>query len=395
MTVWRCIPGFGGRYEASDQGEVRHAKTGRIVKKKSTGAVAIYKTPTKQQYFQASRLVLLAFVGEPGHGETVHRLDPDSTSDCLTNLEWKNPRPGAVWKTIPGYSKYEASTDGDIRNKATWEVLQRVRSRGYNVLTLYDDDGKQVQRRVAPLILRTFVGEPAPGQTADHVNSTAKLDDRLENLRWATLREQALNRQREDRNLRRVPVAQLDLFTGKILAEYPSARAAGRSTGVSQGNISACLQGKQRQSGGFAWQYAEEPHEDLEDEEWRTFKIDGLDTKVDFSQYGRVRDRRRHFVTKRYAREYMTEFGEAENLYPVVMIRGVPRYIHCIVAELFLGPRPAGMVVHHKNHIKSDARACNLAYVTPSQNTRAAVEAGRFHRSSSTAASSPVSPKSL
>lgn len=40
------------------------------------------------------------------------------------------------------------------------------------------------------------------------------------------------------------------------------------------------------------------------------------------------------------------------------------RAIHKIVARAFLGPCPDGMVVHHKNGIKSDNRHKNLKYVT-------------------------------
>lgn len=44
--------------------------------------------------------------------------------------------------------------------------------------------------------------------------------------------------------------------------------------------------------------------------------------------------------------------------------------IHIIVAAAFIGPRPPGMQINHKSGIKTDNRACNLEYCSPSENAR-------------------------
>ena len=44
--------------------------------------------------------------------------------------------------------------------------------------------------------------------------------------------------------------------------------------------------------------------------------------------------------------------------------------VHRLVADAFLGPRPDGLQVHHCNGLKDDNRACNLRYVTPSDNCK-------------------------
>lgn len=46
------------------------------------------------------------------------------------------------------------------------------------------------------------------------------------------------------------------------------------------------------------------------------------------------------------------------------------------VANAFIGPRPKGYQINHKNGIKTDNRAENLEYVTPSQNLKHAVKLG-------------------
>lgn len=60
--------------------------------------------------------------------------------------------------------------------------------------------------------------------------------------------------------------------------------------------------------------------------------------------------------------------------YPCVMLyknkHRKLRTVHTLVTEAFLGPRPAGLQVNHKNGIKEDNRIGNLEYVTQSENIR-------------------------
>lgn len=44
--------------------------------------------------------------------------------------------------------------------------------------------------------------------------------------------------------------------------------------------------------------------------------------------------------------------------------------VHTLVAEAFLGPRPPGHEVHHKNLDRADNRACNLQYITKKEKAR-------------------------
>ncbi|MGW3305910.1 HNH endonuclease [Streptomyces sp. NPDC001073] len=46
------------------------------------------------------------------------------------------------------------------------------------------------------------------------------------------------------------------------------------------------------------------------------------------------------------------------------------RLIHVLVAEVFLGPKPEGYQVNHKDGDTSNNAASNLEYVTPSANVR-------------------------
>jgi hypothetical protein len=51
-------------------------------------------------------------------------------------------------------------------------------------------------------------------------------------------------------------------------------------------------------------------------------------------------------------------------------------YVHTLVAEAFLGPRPEGLMVCHANDKKRDNRDTNLYYGTPQQNAQDALRNG-------------------
>lgn len=53
-------------------------------------------------------------------------------------------------------------------------------------------------------------------------------------------------------------------------------------------------------------------------------------------------------------------------------------FVHVLVAEAFIGPKPAGMQVNHKNGNKADPRLENLEYVTRSENHLHALKNGLF-----------------
>lgn len=55
---------------------------------------------------------------------------------------------------------------------------------------------------------------------------------------------------------------------------------------------------------------------------------------------------------------------------------GRTKYVHCLVAEAFIGPRPARLEINHKNLNKADNRVGNLEYATSSRNKRHAIKKG-------------------
>lgn len=101
MEEWRDIPGYEGRYQASDLGQVRSLDRveqtidgprryrGRVLhpgRRRASGHVAVClgKRNTKDVH----PLVLRAFVGPPPEGHEALHLNHTPTDNRLNNLRW-------------------------------------------------------------------------------------------------------------------------------------------------------------------------------------------------------------------------------------------------------------------------------------------------------------------
>ena len=110
------------------------------------------------------------------------------------------------WKPIPGFSGYEVSAYGRVRTyrpangrgaflETPRELIpRRIKNKPYLRVTLTDQSGKQVTRKVHRLVLETFVGPPP-----SHAHQTRHLDgdhvnNALDNLVWGTAQENSEDR---------------------------------------------------------------------------------------------------------------------------------------------------------------------------------------------------------
>lgn len=97
---WLAVPGYEGKYEVSDRGEVRaHNFDGRGVvrnlaqRPNTTGypTVNLFKGGVRW-WVSVHRLVLLAFVGPRPSGLMVRHLDGDPSNNHLANLRYGTPQ---------------------------------------------------------------------------------------------------------------------------------------------------------------------------------------------------------------------------------------------------------------------------------------------------------------
>lgn len=99
-----------------------------------------------------------------------------------------------TWKNIDGFSNYQVSDEGNVRNIKTGNYLKPYKSgiSGYVQVRLTDDTGKLHRIYLHRLVMITFKGLDPNKPEVDHIN-TDKKDNRLVNLRWTTHQENINN----------------------------------------------------------------------------------------------------------------------------------------------------------------------------------------------------------
>lgn len=206
-------------------------------------------------------------------------------------------------------------------------------------------------------MLLAFKGNPPSGDmTVDHINRI-KHDNRLENLRWATPKEQIANSTyfHNSASYKKVEQRSLD---GTLIKIWDSRIEAAKSLGLDARRISeACLGVKKGNVyNNFIWI---NPVDTLyEYEIWKPcvyINFEGFYV----SSLGRIRTKNGKII-----------FGSNNKEYLITSVRvngiKITRAVHCLVAEAFLGS--SDLLVNHKDGNKSNNRIENLEYVTYQEN---------------------------
>ena len=227
-----------------------------------------------------------------------------------------------VWKPIKDYEGlYEISNLGRVRNlnykgSGKGKILKNTKdSKGYLIVGL-TKNGKRKLFKIHRLVAEAFIPNPEDKPFIDHIN-TIRDDNRIENLRWCTQKENCNNEiskkkmsenhanfkgenhhmygkhhsketkrkiseankgenhhmygkhhseetknkisesLKGENNPKSKPVVQIDLNTNEVINIYSGTREASRQ-GFKQSHISSCCNGKRKSHKGFKWMYLED-----------------------------------------------------------------------------------------------------------------------------------------
>lgn len=104
-VIWKDIPGFEGKYQASNLGDIRsleritktdfynriHRTKSRILKHNITKygyhQVVLYKNNIRNRY-SVHRLISLTFIENPNNLPCVNHIDENKDNNAVSNLEW-------------------------------------------------------------------------------------------------------------------------------------------------------------------------------------------------------------------------------------------------------------------------------------------------------------------
>lgn len=187
-----------------------------------------------------------------------------------------------IWKDIEGYEGlYQVSNLGRVKSleRQVWKKRQqcymRVRERiiqqyiskvGYYVVVLCQN-GRKKTYYVHRLVAKAFIPNSENKPEIDHIN-TIRTDNRINNLRWATSKENSNNPlsklhisewQKENLrfgkdNINSIPIVQLSM-KGTYIRSFDAIADAERETGIDHSNISVNLKEKTCHAGGYRWMY--------------------------------------------------------------------------------------------------------------------------------------------
>ena len=186
---------------------------------------------------------------------------------------------GEIWKSLDfmGYPNYEVSTLGRVKSLSYHQtgeerILSLVTHKGYLRICLWSNN-KGKHHFIHRLVAQAFIPNPQNKKEIDHID-TNPLNNRVENLRWVTRKENSNNpltrkhiteKQIGDKGSmwgkfgklhpRFKIVIQLTL-EGEYVNTWYGVREAGRILKIKASSISACCRGQRNQTAGFKWVYA-------------------------------------------------------------------------------------------------------------------------------------------
>ena len=217
------------------------------------------------------------------------------------------------------------------------------------------------------------------GQDFVNHKNKHKGDNRPENLEWCTHSENIRHSYSEGYRKSSAPKQSIPLRGRKQGTDewmtFTSAHDASRSLKLQQGNISACLCGRQKQTGGYEFESLN-AWTTLDGEEWKP-TIGGYA----ISSFGRIRTQTDVEYTP-----HPRQDGQCS-----VKIQGKDYLVHILVAQTFLPPPQEGQTeINHKDLDPSNNCVDNLEWCSKSENIKHSYATNVNRASSATRTSKPV-----
>ena len=166
-----------------------------------------------------------------------------------------------IWKNIENYPDYMVSNLGRVKSiKFGKEKLLKHSKDKYGYFkVLLSKNGKSKNLKIHRLVAKAFIPNPDNKEFIDHIN-TNKTDNRVENLRWCTCKENQNNPNTlnniDKANKRRCnkPILQFTL-DNCFVKLWVSASEIEKKLGFDHSMISRCCLNKVVRCYGYKWQY--------------------------------------------------------------------------------------------------------------------------------------------
>lgn len=169
-----------------------------------------------------------------------------------------------IWKDIIGYEGlYQVSNLGRVKSLSNnfsrkEKILKNHKNSGGYLRVVLNKNRKAKRYYIHRLVSEYFIDNPNNLPQIDHIN-TDRTDNRVENLRWVTHKENMNNPLTIDK-INKInkksskPIIQFSK-DGEFIRKWDSAMDAQRELGIKQGGISECCKEKRKTAGGYIWRY--------------------------------------------------------------------------------------------------------------------------------------------
>lgn len=178
------------------------------------------------------------------------------------------------WKPITGFEDYLISSVGCVLSykRGDWRELHPyIGKNGYAYVNLRRD-GETIRYNIHRLVAENFIPNPLNKPAVNHIDGN-KLNNSVENLEWATYRENSRHAIEHGlthipdpafaKEANRTPIVAIDPNTGWS-KKYRSQRDAANELGITPPHINKVLKGECPHAMGYIFEYIDE--EDLYDD---------------------------------------------------------------------------------------------------------------------------------
>ena len=390
------IPNFS-RYKLSNHGTLMHQKSkvptvGRLGDGQKT-VVRIFNDQGERRNLFIHYMVAKAFVPNPNGYKYANYIN-ELGNNHYTNIRWTKQminsnrkayisQEGEVWKSIN--ADYEGSSLANVRNIHSQQLLTPQEcSEGYAYITMK----KYGTHKRSILIAKLFLTNPDNKPTVDHINRV-RMDDRVENLSWATYAEQRHNQKGREKGkwgiitttkIKRISIEdETDIVIYNNIHDVISFVIDNNLYDVNQENIHNKIRKRfyshmTKPCFGYMWEYLKA--ENYEGEEWKLFRsIFPTAINNHCSNYGRIKNEAGHILQGFNNHGYrLTYIGEGWKDSDRI-------HVHILVALLFV-EKPDDYEDDFKvNHLDGDKQndiAENLEWCTHTANIQHAHDTGLY-----------------
>ena len=270
---------------------------------------------------------------------------------------------------VPGFDDYVIQVHGECDEARLINKFTRCEKvpfayegmGGWSFVNLRQG-GKKSLLQYGNLMLRALVGEPATGQSCDHID-TVRDNNRISNLRWASAAEQAANqRDRMPSSTRTKPVKATDIEGDETV--YISAEVAASNFVIDANDtIVRIVDGIHRsiragkEFRGFTWTVGPQMGEHVT--EWKPIHehFFGKDSGHMVSRCGLIKEKHGRITAGHLNSSGYRTFNH--------------RRVHRIVAAAYVSENfDISLVVDHKDNNRSNNDASNLRWITSAENAR-------------------------